>query len=189
MRESRADIRKAEMEVKKLFLAEEEWKMIELLKTTNLSMAAQQRAHHRRMTAGEVKPFNLRNIFNTSSAAEGATDVTREKELKERAERQGKAAILKADIEAAELFWEEEKLKAQRKREINVEHMKFNMNMAAEQRARQQQMKADELPVKPFNLTDISRTTSAAEDPTRNKEPQQPKHSTSNTCWPRKVKF
>lgn len=183
--ESKVDLRKAEMEVQKLFLAEEERKTIELLKTTNLSMAAQQRAHHRRMTT--VKPFNFRNIFNTSVAAENPTDVTREKELKERAERQGKAAILKADIEAAELFREEEKLKARKKRETNMENMKFNMSMVAEQRACRQQMKATEVPVKPFHLTNISRTTSAAEDPTRTAP--QPKHSTSNTCWPRKLKF
>ena len=353
--ESKAELRKAEMEVKKLFLAEEERKTIELLKTTNLSMAAQQRAHHRRMTT--VKPFNFRNIFNTSVAAENPPDVTREKELKERAERQGntailkadfdadksfwdgrilndqkikdesaklmkanarildeerarcrqrkacevhiqpsnilnfsrtslaekdppnemrekelkeraerqgKAAILRADFEAAELFREEENLKARRRRENNMEHMKFNMNMVAEQQTRRQQMKIGEIAFKPSNLTDISKSSLAAEDPTnemREKELKeraerqgkaailkadieaaelfreeeklkarkkqeinvehmkfnmsmaaeqrarqqqmkaaadseastktapQPKHSTSNTCWPRKLKF
>ena len=93
--------------------------------------------------------------------------VVREKKLKEKAELQSKADECRANVEADELFWEEERLKAQKIREEKIRIVNDNVKLAAQRRAHHQQMEATEYPFEPSYLPPDYEITSAATDATR----------------------
>ncbi|XP_036960684.1 trichohyalin-like [Acanthopagrus latus] len=92
--------------------------------------------------------------------------VIQEKKLKEKAECQSKAEELRANVEADESFWEEERLKAQKKREENIRIVKDNVKLVAQRRAHRQQMEAIDVPFDPSYLPPVFEATQAATDAT-----------------------